>query len=103
MSENNIDNIRSKLNIIGYEHPSEIISQTRDKQYMTYTEKSEGDLYKHKNTQKDIHKKCPECGEKAMYECDCEKYMDKECKNGHIWYKDSKGHIIKGDPHANES
>lgn len=104
-----IEQAKRKLDICGYAHPINTKS-SKDKKYMTFdtenTEKKSYDSFTKysgyaKFTSKDSSKNymtCPECGETALYVCNC-KYKDKQCGNGHVWYINSKKQIIKSDPH----
>lgn len=105
-----IEKAKRQLDICGYSHPKNTKS-SKNKKYMTFdtenTEKKSYDSFKNysgyaKFTDKESLKKldmsCPECGETALYVCNC-KYKDKQCEKGHIWYINSKKQIFKGDPH----
>ena len=103
MSEND----RKKIENIGYNHPTEIILNNRgNKKYKTFNNDSKEIDYVSsqikskyaKFTDEKSQKICPECQEVALMECNCEK-KDKQCSNGHIWYFNTNGSIIKGDPH----
>ena len=95
----------NKTSVIGYEHPSDLIL-TNNKKYKTFNNENDGNTYvssaKKSNyiryTDNKSQNLCPECGEEALYECKCEN-KDKQCSNGHIWYFNKEGFIIKGDPH----
>lgn len=110
MSE--IESARRKLQISGYQHPTEIIpkkskqykifnteSKTNDYtkpskffSYATFTDKeSEQKLYKQSNI-------CPVCRLDALYVCDCQ-YADKQCSNGHVWFINKNNNVSIGDPH----
>jgi len=109
-----IKQAKRKLDICGYVHPTKIIS-SKDKKYMTFdtenTEKksynsstkySEYATFTDKDSKKSLNKlymSCPECGETALYVCNC-KYKDKQCGKGHVWYINSQKQIVKGDPHS---
>ena len=117
----NIENARKDLQISGYVHPTEIVSNTT-KKYKTFNTESKGKDYvssrptskyatftnkEHVDGRVDgredgkIDKGCPDCGDDALYECDCE-LKDKQCSKGHVWYINKSGHIKRGDPHENE-
>ena len=109
---NNIESARKELKISGYVHPTDIVPKTVT-QYKTFNTESKGENYgnsKHKsgyatftdNEYTDNYAKgCPDCGNDALYECDCV-LKDKQGSNGHVWYTDKSGHIKRGDPHENE-
>ena len=111
MSE--IENARRQLQITGYVHPENAVS-SKDKRYKTFDtetkEKKDYGTAKTNNgyatftdkdsekTQRKIGMTCPECGQVALYECNCE-YKDKQCGNGHVWHINQNGQISRGDPH----
>lgn len=103
----NIENARKDLKISGYVHPTEIITPLDKNTYKVFNTESKKEDYvsvKPQNTYAIFSNKtghpngCPECGEEALYVCDCDK-KDKQCSKGHVWYINSTGHITKGDPH----
>lgn len=105
-----IEKARKQLNISGYVHPTEIISNTskvyktldtekKDTNYFTGSKKSVYATFTEKTETSSNN--CPTCQEDALYSCDCTLY-DKQCKNGHVWYTDKSGAIKVGDPHDNE-
>lgn len=104
----NIENCSNKLKITGYIHPIKPISNksiyktfnTESKQnaYLSAKTKYAYATFTDKNSYMKQSHVCPECGEDALYKCDCE-FKDKHCSKGHIWYINTKGYIEKGDPH----
>lgn len=116
MSQSDIEKARNNLNISGYVHPDSttfFTSSVKDKYYKVYDEENTdkksydkagpSSSKKYSSFSEKISElySCPECGEKAKYTCDCE-LEEKECKKGHIWYKNKEGKICMGDPHAND-
>ena len=106
---------RKKLNIPGYQHPTEIVSVTHGKLYKTFNDKVKDynkqvhtSVYstfsdKQENTKSDATKSfssCPVCTRQALYECECV-LKDKQCEKGHVWYIEN-GSVYKGDPHIDE-
>ena len=101
-----INKAREALNTCGYQHP-ETLNKKSDKIYKTfnpgtdskdpYVKPSKTSVYA-TFTEKDTKFNCPECGDKALYSCNCQ-YKDKACKNNHIWFTDLDGTIRNGDPH----
>ena len=105
-----IEKMQRETTISGYVHPPENIpsssknnmnryktfnAENKNTYYVSATNKSVYAKFSDKDT---IPKGCPDCGEEALYECDCE-LKDKQCAKGHVWYIDKSGHIKKGDPH----
>jgi len=43
---------------------------------------------------------CPVCDNKALYMCECTEFKDMMCKNSHVWWVNTAGQIINGDPHV---
>ena len=110
MSE--IEKARKKLQIVGYEHPTNtdginvsskhklyktFNTETKHKQYLSSSHVRDYATFTEKNT-KQLGMTCPDCGNVALYECDC-RYKDKQCGKGHIWHINKDGKIIVGDPH----
>ena len=100
---------RKNLSIVGYQHPTEIsITNPKKgtKKYKTLnTESKEKDYISSrpksnyaKFTDNISQNACPECGDDALMECNCE-LKDKQCSKGHVWYINKYGYITKGDPH----
>lgn len=90
-----------------YSHPEEIVPVTNRNPYSSYNEKEGNYEFVSSNTystfssepvKKITRPVCPDCDTPAIFECSCN-LKDMECKNGHIWYIDVKGKVIKGDPH----
>lgn len=108
-----MEKARRQLQISGYVHPENAVS-SKDKRYKTFdTETNEKKNYgssvinsgyatftdkESEKTRKNLFMICPECGQTALYECNCE-YKDKQCGNGHVWYINRSGRISRGDPH----
>ena len=103
----NFDKSRQDIKINGYVHPIEHItkkSNNKNNPYKTFnTEKKDTDYVSCKNkssyaTFSDKEFGCPVCGGESLYVCNCE-LNDKQCSNGHVWYKDKSGRIKNEDPH----
>lgn len=114
-----INELEHKLSAKGYVHPTQhrgpvtdayaiidvkdtnAIYQSSNKSvnpYASFTPKEDDDSSEPiKKVQKnDI---CPLCECNAMYACECEEFGDMMCKNGHVWYINMNGVMVKGDPH----
>lgn len=104
----NIEKARSELKISGYVHPVKpsivynpyktFNTESKQSEYQSVKKKS---LYSTFTDKESYFKKgngCPECGEEALYVCDCD-CNDKQCSNGHVWFINKSGQIENGDPH----
>lgn len=97
-------------NIPGYQHPKNY-SYSKQGVYKTFTEgekpkgkekfgnnASHSQYSKFGNFQEE-NEMCPTCNTESVSICPCG-YSDKTCTNGHKWYTDRTGKIIKGNPHS---
>jgi len=108
-----IEKARRQLQIRGYVHPENAVS-SKDKRYKTFDsetkeKKDYGSSISNsryatftdkgwEKPRKKLVMYCPECGQVALYDCNCE-YKDKQCGNGHVWHINRRGQIARGDPH----
>lgn len=106
-----IESSRKDLKINGYVHPTEIVAkqtgkyktfdtENKNEDYVSAVHRSTYATFTDKDYTDNYNKICPECGDAALYECEC-KLKDRQCSKGHVWYIDKSGFIKKGDPHDN--
>jgi hypothetical protein len=94
----------------GYVHPEKATSSSRGRVYKTFNDQEKprknevfGNTvvlgkYASANDQEKDGTSCPVCNEVFVKECNCV-YSEKTCAQGHIWYFDRDGTVVKGNPH----
>lgn len=111
-----INEVESKLSSKGYVHP-DVHHRPNSDAYTTINIKDKNAVYQ-RSSKPNIpyasfnHKKmsdnltevqktdiCPMCDTKALYKCDCYEFHDMMCKNNHVWWVNTNGQVINGDPH----
>lgn len=112
-----IEKARRKLQISGYEHPTNTTQYNSEKyktldtesthaKYITSRYKPKYATFSEQETVSETTPKldlstCPKCKNKAMFACNCP-LKDKQCSNGHVWYINNSRQIAVGDPHEDE-